>query len=494
VDDAVLGIDVGSQGCCVSAFDAGGERLATAYHPHDVRYPRPGWAEQDPADWLCSIEAAVRAVLAEVPADRIRALGAGSQLDGLVCVDGDGRPLGAAIIWMDRRGDGECAGPAERVGGDEWYRRSGCNLDGSHVAAKIAWVRRNDGERHRAARRYLLPGAFVVRALAGGDAVDPSNASSTMLLDPRGRDWDGGLLEAFGVERGRLPPVRPPHEPAGTLRREWADRLGLRSDTFVVVGCGDEMAATLGAGVVEPGWVCDVLGTAEPVCAVTTEPRLDPGRLVECHPHADPERWLLENPGWFSGGAYRWLRDELGAGLDYEGLNRLAAGAPAGSDGLVFLPAMMGATAPEWNGDARGVWYGLTPAHGRAHLVRALLEGSAYALADNLEAMRRARLEPERIVCTAGGARAGLLRQIRADVTGLPVAHSEDVETTARGGAMLAAAGAGLHPSVGEAARAMSRIAGREHEPDPGVRAAYGDGYARYRRVYEALRPVFAAG
>src|SRR5262249_2301810 len=202
----------------------------------------------------------------------------------------------------------------------------------------------------------------------------------------------------------------------------------------------------------------------------TPEPVFDPTRLVELHPHADPETWLLENPGFVSGGAYRWFRDHLGreeldrAGEErvdvYELLNELAAGAPAGSEGAIWLPCLMGAMAPEWNADARAVWYGLTPAHTRAHLLRALLEGSAYALRDILDAMRASGLEPREIVCVAGGARSQLWRQIRADVTGLPVAAAADVETTARGAAMLAAAGGGRFPPGGAPPAGVGRGGG----------------------------------
>jgi sugar (pentulose or hexulose) kinase len=311
-----------------------------------------------------------------------------------------------------------------------------------------------------------------------------------MALDPDRLDWDGELLEAFGVAKGKLPPVVASDEPVGKVTPAFASATGLAPDTLVVCGCGDEMGATLGAGVAEPGAVCDVLGTAEPVCAVTERPLRDPTRVTECHPHAAPGRWLLENPGWASGAAYRWFRDELG-GADYEELNRLAASAPAGSDGLVFLPWMGGAMAPVWDADARGGWYGLTPAHGRAHLCRALLEGSVHAFRDVVEAIRAAGLVTERIVCVAGGARSPLVRQMRADATGLSVGWSEDVETTARGAAMLAAAGAGFHEGVDAAAAAMARPAAETHTPDPADAELLDGGYRRYRRLFDALAPAF---
>jgi xylulokinase len=191
-----------------------------------------------------------------------------------------------------------------------------------------------------------------------------------MLLDPDRGDWDAQLLDAFGIDAALLPPVVGAEQPVGEVTAGFAESTGLAEGTLVICGCGDEMAATLGAGLTEPGAICDVLGTAEPVCAVSDRPLRDPTRVTECHPHAAPGRWLLENPGWASGANYRWFRDELGGGGDYESLNRAAAAAPAGSEGLVFLPWMGGAMAPRWEADARGSWYGLTPAHGRGHLAR----------------------------------------------------------------------------------------------------------------------------
>jgi xylulokinase len=282
----------------------------------------------------------------------------------------------------------------------------------------------------------------------------------------------------------------------------FADATGLSPDTIVVVGCGDEMAATLGAGVHTEGEVCDVAGTAEPVCAACGQPSEDPTMLVECHPHADPGGWLLENPGFVSGGGLRWWRDQFGipekqaeacgTGDAYNLLTEAAARIPPGAEGLVFLPCLQGAMAPEWNGAARGVFYGLSLAHTRAHLLRALLEGSAFALRDILEAMRGAGLGVQRITIVGGGAKGPLWRQIKADVTGLPVRVPTNVETTAAGAAILATVGSGERPGIGQAVQSFVTFEPDEHQPDPECRDAYEDAYQLYRDVYFALKPVFA--
>jgi xylulokinase len=347
----------------------------------------------------------------------------------------------------------------------------------------------------------MSPGSFVLHEASGVVAVDYSNASSLALLDPRTRKWSQPILDAAGIKPGMLPELAAGTQAVGRVTAAFAAATGLSPDTIVVVGCGDEMAATLGAGVFAPGEVCDVVGTAEPVCAVSAGPREDPTMLVECHPHADPDTWLLENPGFVSGGNLRWWRDQFcleeraaesrGEGDAYDALTGPAAKVGAGADGLIFLPCMQGAMAPEWNGAARGVMYGLSLADTKAHLTRAVLEGSAFALRDILEAMKNAGLEVRRLTIVGGGAKGALWRQIKADVTGLPVRVPVSVETTATGAATLAAVGAGLYKDVATAAGAFVAYRPDEHQPDPERREIYNEAYGRYRDVYYALKPVF---
>ncbi len=499
--DLVVGVDVGSQGTCAQAIDPDGRVAATSYAPHNLAYPRPGWAEQDPREWLGAIARTLAEVRAAVGGSRLRAIAFGSQLDGLVAADVAGEPLGPALIWMDRRAGAECDAAAERIDPARLRAIGGCNLDPGHVGAKVAWLGAHRPAEHAGARWFLLPGSFVAWRACGVLAVDPSNASSSMLLDVGTGDWSTEACAAFAIDPGSLAPVLRSDTALGTVAPWLVDAAGLDPATLVVLGAGDEMAATLGAGVVDPGVVCDVIGTAEPVCAVVPEPVPDPQGVTELHPHAVPGRWLLENPGWLSGGAYRWFRDELGSvevsraaatGADvYELLNAVAANAPAGADGVLWVPALAGATTPEWNSRARAGWFGLTAAHGRAHLARALLEGNAFALRDVLEAIRGAGHNPSRLVCVSGGARGDLLLRIRADVTGLPVTRPLDVETTARGAAMLAAVGAGLHPDVPSAARSMAGLHAEPIMPDPASEALYDGLYERHRALYDALRPLF---
>jgi xylulokinase len=499
----VIGCDVGSQGTNAALYDVDGTLVDTAYEAYDLSFPHPGWAEQDPDLWTAAVERACRRLVAACPggAAAVEALSFGSQLDGMVVCDGAWRPLRPAMIWMDRRAEAQAASLAERISPSEFYHEVGANLDSSHAAFKALWVRDEEPDLWRRAAHLMPPGSYVLRHVSGECAVDYSNASSLALLDPRSRSWSKRVLDLAEIDEAWLPALGAGTQAVGTITSGFAEASGLMPSTQVAIGCGDEMAATLGAGVFAPGEVCDVVGTAEPVCAASAEPRADPTMLVECHPHADPDVWLLENPGFVSGGNLRWWRDQfaqierdaeaVGLGDAYDFLSTEAGHVAPGAEGLVFLPCMQGAMAPEWNGAARAVFYGLTLAHTRDHMTRAILEGSAFALRDILEAMKAAGLDVRRLTIVGGGAKGPLWRQIKADVTGLPVRVPESVETTATGAAILAAVGAGLHASIEQAVNAFVSFRPESHDPDPGAAAAYDEAYSRYRAVYAALRPVF---
>jgi len=236
------------------------------------------------------------------------------------------------------------------------------------------------------------------------------------------------------------------------------------------------------------------------VCAVAQLPVFDEGGLLETHCHADPEAWLIENPGFVSGGSYRWFLDALApheraAAMQrdispYDLLNAEAGQTPVAAEGLIFLPCLSGAMTPTWNADARGVFFGLSLAHGRGHMVRAILEGTAYGLRDNVDRMQEIGLNPQEIRAVAGGARGRLWLQIKADVTGKPVSVPRELETTALGAAMLAGVAGGLFANLQEAAATTVAVA-TYVEPNLAHRQAYDDAYALYREVYDALQEPF---
>lgn len=500
--DYVIGCDVGSQSTKALLLGLDGAIAGEASAGYSIDYPQPVWAEQPVERWTQAFEQAIHQLLAQtgVNARQVRALGLASQVEGVVPIDAAGEPLRPAIIWMDRRAEAQCRRLRARVGDQAVFDLTGLNIDPSHVAPKMQWIADNQPELFARTARLLLPGAYMAYYLTGNFGLDYSNASSTLLLDIRRRDWSPVMCAHFGVDRGLLPPVLPATAPLGQLRPALAATLGLSPATLVVVGSGDEHAACLGAGVVAAGLIGDIAGTSEPVCAAAAAPALDPDRIIETHCHADPALWLLENPGFVSGANYRWLRDHFapeelaaaaaGGANAYARLDALAASVGPGTEGLVFLPCMMGTTTPTWNEAARGTFFGLTLAHTRAHFTRAVLEGSAYAVRDITDQLQRIGIPAHELRVMGGGAHSALWNQIKADVTGLPVAVPATSETTALGAALLALVGSRACASLGEACPLVVRLAAR-YEPNASARAAYDDGYALYRSVYFSLLPAF---
>ena len=357
-------------------------------------------------------------------------------------------------------------------------------------AGAIRWLADQQPQIYEEAAYFLLPGSYIAYALTGEISVDYSNASSTLLLDVTTKRWSTIMGNAFDIDLNRLAPLDAATATLGNLRPSMAERLGLAAETLVTVGCGDEHAACLGAGVIKPGIVGDIAGTAEPVCTASREPIFDDTHLVETHCHADAELWLLENPGFVSGGNYRWFRDQFAKSETYATLDSEAARVAPGSDGLTFLPSLMGALAPTWNDAARGTYAGFTLAHTRGHFVRALLEGSAYSVRDIITQMQVAGIELRELRVMGGGAKSQLWNQIKADVTGLQVKVPEIAETTSLGAAFLALVGVGAYTDLTEVSEHIIKI--REGlEPDPATTSIYAEAYERYRQTYFAMLPVF---
>ena len=498
----VIGCDIGSQSLKTILISAEGKICGEASASYPIDYPHPAWAQQSPEAWMDALTASVGSLLADngISSRQIVALGLDAQVDGVVAIDSTGNPLHPAIIWMDRRAVSQCETASRQISPESIFHITGLNLDPTHVAPKIRWLIDHDPNLLEKAASFLLPGSYVAFKLTGEMGVDYSNASSTMLMDVRTRAWSQQMCDAFEILMDRLPPIFSATQDLGTLRREMAERLGLDPSTKVILGSGDEHAACLGAGVIEPGLVCDIAGTAEPVCASSDGAVFDASGLVETHCHAHPDLWLLENPGFVSGANYRWFRDQFSTeetsraqrdGVDaYALLDTGAETVPPGSDGLIMLPCLMGAMAPTWNALARGTFMGFTLAHRREHFSRAILEGSAYAVRDITDQMLHMGLPLREIRAVGGGARSPLWRQIKADVTGLPVALPNTIETTALGAGILALTGSGLLDSLMEAVSLTMHVV-ETREPNPQNHKIYEEYYQLYRDTYFSLLPVF---
>lgn len=486
----LIGIDVGTSGTRALAVTADGRLVAEATRAHALLTPRPGWTEQDPGEWWDACRGAVAEVAAA--ADDVVGLGLAGQMHGSVFLDAAGAVIRPALLWNDQRTAPQCEEISSRVGEARLLELAGNPALTGFQAPKILWLAQEEPDAYGRVASVLLPKDYVRFMLTGERATDASDASGTLLLDVRERDWSASILDALEIPRDWLPDVFEGPEVAGRLRDDVADELGLPRGLPVAAGGGDNAAAAVGVGVVREGSVSTSIGTSGVLFAHRDAFTPDPSGRVHAFCHAVPGAWHLMAVTLSAGGSLSWWRDRFDAG--FEELVGEAAEVEPGAEGLVFLPYLTGERSPHLDPHARGAFVGLTLRHGRAHMTRAVMEGVAFSMRDGLEVMRGLGTPDDDMRAVGGGARSALWLALQADVYGRAVRRTEVDEGPAYGAALLAGVAAGVFADVGEAS-AQVRLRAEVTEPDASRSARYEELYAVYRSLYAALRePMHALG
>jgi xylulokinase len=457
----IVGVDVGTTAVKAIAIDDEGAVLDRAEESYPLSTPHPGWAEQDPDDWVRAAERA----LARLDAT---AVGLSGQMHGLVALDEDDVPLRPAILWNDQRTAAECSEIESRLGLDRLIELTGNRALTGFTAPKILWLRNNEPEVYARIRSVLLPKDYVRLKLFGERAIDVADASGTLLFDVAGRRWSDDVLAALELSGEWLPPAYESPE---------------------IAGAGDQAAGALGVGVTGPGPVSVVLGTSGVVFGTLDAYKPDVEARVHVFCHAVPGTWHAMGVMLSAAGSLQWLRDAVAPDASFDELVAEAERWPAGAEGLLFAPYLAGERTPHADPDARGAFVGLSLRHDRGALVRAVLEGVAYGLRDSLELLRELGVRPEYGRISGGGARSELWRTIVASVLDLPVESTAAEEGAAYGAALLAGCRAGTFRDPRDAVARCVAVRGRT-DPDPAWVSVYADGYERFRRVYPALRSV----
>jgi xylulokinase len=490
----LLGLDVSTTATKAVIVDDRGRVLGVGSSSYDLSTPRPLWAEQEPRLWTRATPLALARALeaAGAEAAAIRSVGLTGQMHGLVLVDARGEPLRPAILWNDQRASAECDAMRDRLGLERLVRITGNDAFPGFTAPKLLWVRDHEPELFARIHRVLLPKDYLRFFLTGEYATDRAGAGGTLLLDLENRDWSAELLDAFDIPPEWLPPTHEGTTTTGVVSAEAAQLTGLAAGTPVVGGGGDQAAQAVGVGAVESGIVALTLGTSGVVFATTDRPLVEARGRLHSFPHAVPGRWHVMGVMLSAAGSLAWYRGTLAPDTEYEALTEGAGGVQPGCEGLTFLPYLSGERTPHADPLARGAFVGLTLRHGRDHLTRAVLEGVAFGLRDNLALMSSVGLKlPTEVRVSGGGAKSPVWRQILADVLGVSLVTTQTVEGAAFGAALLAGVGIGVWPSV-EAACAEAVSVGEPTRPRPELTAAYAPLYERFRALYPALGPYFS--
>ena len=418
-------------------------------------------------------------------------------MHGAVMLDEAGEVVRPALIWCDQRTEKQARELDEIFGPGRLIELTLNPPLTNFTLTKLLWVRENEPENWQRVRHIMLPKDYVRFRLTGERATDVADASGTLLLDVAKREWSAEVLSKTQIPRSMLPALYESPDVCGKVSAIGSAATGLPAGIPIVAGAGDQAAGAVGMGIVRPGAVSATIGTSGVVFAATDRPALDPRGRIHTFCHAVPGRWHVMGVTQAAGLSLRWFRDNFGAGADdgrdpYARLTEEAASVAPGSDGVFWVPYLMGERTPHLDPNARAALLGLSASSTRAHVVRAILEGVAFSLKDTFTIFDELRVPVERVRLGGGGARGELWRQIQADVYAHEVELVEAEEGAAYGAAILAGVGAGLWPSVDEACDAVVRVA-RRVAPDAKNSALLQKSYQTYRRIYPALREIFPA-
>ena len=489
-----LGLDVGTSGVKAILVAASGDVVASATSPLTMQTPHPGWAEQDPEAWWQATLASIDAVRGKRKDARIAAIGISGQMHSSVFLDRSGAVIRPALLWCDGRTTAECAEITTRVGGEERLRDLASNpaLEG-FTLPKVLWLRKHEPDAFARLATVLLPKDYIRYRLTGELASEPSDASATLMYDTAHLRWSEEIMRAVDLPMSLLPNVGPSAGVLGRVTAEVAARTGIDAGVPVVGGGADNACGAAGVGVIAPGEVVTSWGTSGTVLAPTARPLVDPRLRAHTFCHVLPDVWYLMGVVLTAGGAFSWYQEQLArelAGVSDAAarLDAEAASVPRGAEGVTFLPYLQGERTPHRDAAARGAILGLSLAHTRAHLTRAVLEGITFALRDSVTILQGLGLAPSHLLLTGGGAKSKLLRQLQAEIFGLPVTTVNREEGPAYGAALLAAVGAGAFPDLRAAVEATLTRAPLE-VPEPSAHEEYAQPYARFRNAFPAARP-----
>lgn len=492
----LLGIDVGTSSLKALLVSFEGQTLAIEQQAYEPDILPDGGAEQDPKV-LWGAAVAVLRRIAHAHPDKLRdisGIGLGGQMHGLVALSGMGEPVHPAIIWMDARSGSQVRRVYDTLGEERIHAVTLNRVCPGFALPSLLWLRESQPEAFARIRYIMQPKDYIRYRLTGRIATDASDASSTSAFDTVKRQWSWELIDSMDIDRGLFPACLESDEEAGEVTAQAAAETGLAKGTPVVYGGGDQPVQNIGNGAVKEGIVCSSIGTSGQIAMFSEKPLRDPDCRVHTFCHAIRRGWSVFGATLSAGQCLKWLNGQILDNPGYDALNEMAKQIEPGSDGVIFLPYLNGERTPHFDSGARGLFTGLSLAHDRRHMARAVMEGVVFSLKDSLRLFAELGYQPKEIIAAGGGAKSPTWLQMQADIFGVPVRVVKTSEQVCLGAAMLAGVGTGVFHTYEQAAAAMVRYGDTVYEPETKNAAAYRDAYRRYGALYGANKGLFRPG
>lgn len=492
--DLLLTCDAGTTGCKCTVFDARGHAVCSVKRAYPTRYPRPNWSEQDPDEIAAAVFDGIRELLQQVNPQRIACVGLSGNMNGCIPVDQDGNALHANIIHSDTRTEKQVEAISRVISPGNFYQLTGNRLDPHYTLPKILWIKEHLPNVYQGTRYWLNTKDYLYGKLTGRFGfTDYSDASLTTALDIKNRAWASDLLKALEIDENMMPRIVPGHDVRGRITRDVYRQTGLITGTPVAIGGGDGACTARGAGVSEPGSGYTYIGSTAWVSQLMRAPVFDEKERIFNYLDMNGENCHACGTVQCGAAAFDWaLKNLLGMGGGSQDISRvenMARQVRPGSEGVLFLPTLMGWRTPYWDANTRGCLMGFTLYHDQRHIARAVYEGIAYALNSCAEVMVECGAPMHSMMLTGGGARSGLWPDMLAAIYGIDAkVHQSPGETTSLGAAIAAGVGIGIFKSYEDAAAVVH--ARSAHAVNPQWRAAYSKYYPLYASIYERIKPI----
>ena len=493
--DYLLGMDIGTSGTKGVLMDREGKIYAQAGREYSIDIPQPGWAEQDPKMWWEAAIQIIREVVKESEIDprQIRGIGLSGQMHGAVFLDKNLQPFRPAIIWADQRSSSQCEFIYQKIGKERLAELTGNPIATGFMCSTLLWMKENQPEEFNQIYKVILAKDYIRYKLTGNLGAEVTDASSTLLLDIKRRCWSEELLDILNFPLKILPEeVHESQEVAGYLLAEVARNTGLLEGIPVVYGGGDQSMQAVGNGVIRPGILSSTVGTGGQLFITIDKFTYDPKLRIHTFCHAIPYNYHLQGAILSAGLSLKWLRENILHTPDsYPMFDEEAEKIRAGSEGIIFLPYLLGERSPYMNPQARGVFFGLSLKHHRAHLIRAVMEGVVFALRDCLEVFEELGIKIEQIIASGGGAKSGVWRQMQADIFNKEISMTQSIEQAAMGAAILAGVGVGLYKDVEDGCKKVVKLKEEKIKPIPENVDIYNQQFKIYQSLYQDLKGNF---
>lgn len=491
--ECFVGIDLGTSSVRAVAVDPAGRTLAEGQCEYDIRKPGLNQAEQDMEQlWQATVRAIGKMLdVHETIREGILGIGFSGQMHGLVMTDRSGNPIRNAIIWADQRS----AGQIEDIYGQvsrEKVSRVFCNrLSTGFMLPSLLWVREHEPQKYERIHKIMCPKDYIRYRICGEWGTDASDGSGTGMWDMKNRTWACEMLRELNISGEILVESHEAYEKAGEVTRECAELTGLREGTFVAYGGGDSLMMELGNGMIRSGLMASTIGTACHLTCALEEPLYDPALRTNTWCHGGEGLWSIMGAHLSGGVALKWLKNSILGAESFDAMTARAEQAPAGSEGLLFLPYLNGERTPHNDPDAKAVYLGMTLRHQKEHLIRSTMEGIVYSMKESYAIFRSLGITGDRIIAAGGGARSRLFRQIQADMYDCPIYTNQGREQASIGAAMTAAVGSGYFRDYKEACGAMVHLNREVTEPVAENVRIYEEEFQRFKEIYAANKHLF---